>query len=191
MPGLTPLPLLREPEPLCRIAGHTCAACCYGDAMPGPALASRLRRHTALFSRLIGDRPPSRLRLLLYELMVRGVSGLAWALLLLTPVLASVVRPWLRRRIACVYLGFEDADETRVGCLLHPARWNGRDVRREAAFAWWRGFGCGESGWRCAAAWIFARSDWRTRRRFLADAEGIDWFTYSHRTQTVETVRDA
>ena len=94
MPRLTALPL----APLCRAGGHTCAACCYGETVPRPELERRLVRQTALFGWLIGSRQAGRGRLLLHELLSGGLGGLAWALLLLVPVLASLLRPRLRRR---------------------------------------------------------------------------------------------
>lgn len=138
----------------------------------------RLRRHTKWFQWLAGDRDPGRWRLLLYELLVRGPGGLGWAFVLLIPLLGDLVRPWLRRRTACAFLGQLDAHNGEVGCLLHPNRWHGRDVRRQAAFSLWRGFGCGDAAWQCLTAWRWLRAGRRSREEFLRQVEGLDWFDY-------------
>jgi hypothetical protein len=140
-----------------------------------PTLVRRLRRQTRRFARLGAD--ASRGRLLLFELAVRGPAGLAWAALLLVPLLGELLRPWLARRTVCAFLGFEDAGETRVGCLLHPTRWQGRELRG-AAFGLWRGFGCGPADFLCLPAWRFARVSPPARRRFLRSAAGLDWFAF-------------
>jgi hypothetical protein len=175
LPRLTVLPAA---EPLCRAGGHTCAACCHGKAVGRPALELRLRRQTHLFSHLVGGRL-ARTRLLLYELAARRGADLVWGLLLCLPVVGDLLRPWLKRRTVCAFLGFEDAAGTRVGCLLHPTRWGGRDVRRRAAFALRRGFGCGPADYLCLAAWRFARAPVAVRRAFLGRVRGLDWFTYA------------
>jgi hypothetical protein len=180
MPGLKALPL----APLCRAGGHTCAACCYGEAAARPELERRLARQTALFGWLIGSRQAGRGRLLLHELLSGGLGGVAWALLLLVPMLASFLRPRLRRRAVCAFLGYEDEKRMRVGCLLHPSRHAGPDVRRKAAFALWRGFGCGAAGYLCQAASRYAFANWRERKQFFAEMEGLDWFEYGRRAAT-------
>jgi hypothetical protein len=173
LPLLTPVPA----EPLCRAGGHTCAACCWGDRVGRAALARRLRRQGRLFARLVG-RSPTRLRLLLYELAAGRGAELVWGLLLLLPLVGDLLRPWLKRRTACPFLAFEGQGEARVGCLLHPARWDGAD-RRGRAFAWRRGFGCGPADYVCLAGYRFRRAPLAARRAFLAAAAGLDWFSYS------------
>src|SRR5204863_390136 len=111
-------------------------------------------------------------------LRARGVGGLAWALVLLLPGLGAALRPWLLRRGVCAFLGYLDEGRRDVGCLLHPSRHGGHDVRRRSAFALWRGFGCGPAGWLCLPAWRWARAGWRQRRDFLRAAEGLDWFEF-------------
>ncbi len=163
---------------LCRAGGHTCAACCHGERVPRRRLERVLARQTALFGWLIGPSRPGFCRLLLFEVLARGLSGLAWAVLLLLPLLGDCLAWWLRRRAVCSFLGFEDAGRSRVGCLLHPSRHAGRDDRQRAAFALWRGFGCGAGDWLCDPARRFALADWRARRAFLQRADGLDWFSY-------------
>jgi hypothetical protein len=162
---------------LCRAGGHTCAACCHGEALPRPALERRLRAQTCLFARLVGSEL-TRARLLTFELAARSAAGLFWAVVLWLPLVGDLVRPWLKKRAVCAFLGFEDEAHTRVGCLLHPSRWQGLDVRRKAAFALWKGFGCGSAGYLCLAAWRFARASWQARRDFLHRTRGLGWYAY-------------
>jgi hypothetical protein len=163
---------------LCRFGGHTCAACCFGDRLPRPAVAARLRRQTDLFRRWFDRRHPERRQLRLFEFAVRPWLDLIWAVLLWVPGLNCWLRPWLKRRAVCAFLGFEDADEARVGCLLHPARW-GIDLRQQAAFAFWRGFGCGAGDYFCHPAWMFRIAPWTARQQFAQRTAGVDWFIYS------------
>jgi hypothetical protein len=163
---------------LCRAGGHTCAACCHGPQVPRARLERQLARQTALFERLTSGRGVSRLGLLLHELWARGLPGVVWGMLLLLPLVGECLAWWLRPRVVCAFLGFEDEGRTRVGCLIHPARQAGRDVRRQAAFALWRGFGCGAGDWQCPAARQFALADWRQRRDFARRTEGLDWAAY-------------
>jgi hypothetical protein len=175
LPSLTVLPA-PPGEPLCRAGGHTCATCCHGPGLDRPLLVRRLRRQTRLFARCVGA-APTRGRLLRFEMAARGAAGLAWAVLLLVPTVGRLLRPWLARRTVCAFLGFEDVGERRVGCLLHPARWQGREMRG-AAFGLWRGFGCGPADFLCLAGWRFARAPLPARRRFLRASAGLDWFAF-------------
>jgi hypothetical protein len=176
-----PLPLspatVDAGEPLCRAGGHTCAACCHGGWVSLRTLEASLRRQTRLFAHLVGDRP-TRGRLLAFELAVRRGAGLFWAALLSLPLLGGWVRPWLKERAVCAFLSFEDEAGTRAGCLLHPSRWQGQDVRSVAAFAFWKGFGCGQADYLCLPGWRFVRASWRARRDFLRQAQGLHWFEY-------------
>jgi hypothetical protein len=96
------------------------------------------------------------------------------------PVVGNLLRPWLQKRSVCAFLGFEDGEESRVGCMLHPSRW-GVDLRQKAAFSLWRGFGCGAGAYFCSSAWIFRRLPWRVRREFVRECQPLDWFEYSRR----------
>jgi hypothetical protein len=176
---------VRLPLPLCRFAGHTCAACCWGDAVRRRGLAASLRRQSRLFRRWFpGPRLPGRVSLLLYELAARGGLDLLLAPLLLVPGLAGRLRAWLKRRTVCAFAGFEDAEGRRVGCLLHPSRWGGKEVRPQVAFALLPGVGCGAPGWYCPSARRFADARWEERRRFARQAAGLDWYAYSRAAST-------
>ena len=170
--------VLPTEDALCRQDRHTCAACCFGEKVPRERLERRLRRQTALFCEWIGQSGRLRWRPWRYELRVRPVVDLLWALLLMLPVVGNLLRPWLQKRSVCAFLGIEDDEESRVGCMLHPSRL-GVDLRQKAAFALWHGFGCGAGAYFCSSAWIFRRLPWRVRREFLRECEPLDWFEYS------------
>ena len=179
------------PRPLCRFDGHTCAACCWGEAVrPGP-LPAALRRQTRLFRRFRQSRPPGPWQLLLHELTARRGLDLVLGGLLLLPFLGAWLRPWLRRRLVCAFLGFEGPGERRVGCLLHPSRWEGREVRPRAAFRLLRGFACGAPDWYCLAAHWFARATWEERRDFARHTRSLDWYGFSRAASAYQPPRPA
>jgi hypothetical protein len=149
------------------------------------ALTVRLRRQTRLFRRWFpaGD-PPALVWLTCYEVVVRGGLDLVAGLLLWVPILSHFLRPWLRARLVCAFLGFEDAGETRVGCVLHPTRWEGNEQRPRAAFRLLRGLGCGAPDYLCLAALWFARAGWQDRARFHRESAGRDWYDFSKAAAT-------
>ena len=123
----------RRALPLCRQDEHTCGCCCWGEEVRRPALEAQLGRQTRLFrSRFYPGRPPGRLELVCYEVAARRGLDLLLAVLLWVPVLGDWLRLRLKRHLVCAFLGFEDEGQRRIGCLLHPSRWQGRDVRRQA-----------------------------------------------------------
>jgi hypothetical protein len=173
-------PPLAAGIPLCRFAGQTCAACCWGERVSRAALSARLRRQSRVFARCFSDRnPPNRLDLLCYELKIRGAIDLFWGLLLLLPLVSDLLRPFLSRHLTCAFLGYEDERRGRVGCLLHPKRWGGRDIRPQAAFGLLRGIGCGSPEWYCLAAHFFAAASPRERQLLERQGRSLDWYSYS------------
>jgi hypothetical protein len=178
--------------PLCRFAGHTCAACCWGEEVSYSALDARLRRQTGVFARRFAGRArPGRLDLLLYELDVRGAADVFWGMLLLLPLLGDLLRPILLRRLTCAFLGYEDGRRERVGCMLHPSRWAGRDARPHSAFALLRGIGCGAPDWYCLAAHFFAAAPVRERRRLERRSRTLNWYAYSRAASRYHPARPA
>ncbi len=166
--------------PLCRFDGHTCAACCWGEQVTRSALRARLRRQARLFRHWFPTGTlPGRYALLLYEVVVRGGLDLVFLLLLLVPGLGTWLRPWLRRRLVCAFVGFEDSQEKRVGCLLHPSRWEGREVRPQMAFGLLPGFACGSPDYYCLAAHWFARAPWQAQQQFAQQTASLDWYAFS------------
>jgi hypothetical protein len=170
----------RLPLPLCRFDGHTCAACCWGEAVRPVALRAAVRRQTRLARRrFAGPRLPGPAALLRHELAARRGLDLLLGLLLLLPPVAAWLRPRLRRHLVCAFLAFEGSGEQRVGCLLHPSRWYGTDVRPRAAFRLLRGVACGPPDWYCLAAHWFAGATWEQRRDFARRTRALDWYAFS------------
>lgn len=95
----------------------SCGACCglynYADSSRA-SLTERLRRRTALFQKMVSG--PGDLRAF-SETVLSGEDG--------TKRYEVIY--------CCEYVGFLDARERRVGCLLHPVRHGGVDLR-EASF---------------------------------------------------------
>jgi hypothetical protein len=166
--------------PLCRFAGHTCAACCWGENVSSAALKGRLRRQSRVFDRCFGERSRlGRLELLGYQLRIHGIEDLFLGILLILPLLGDLLRPWLSRRLVCAFLGYEDDNGERVGCMLHPSRWGGSDLRAQSAFALLKGVGCGAPSWYCLSAHFFAAASRRERQRLRQAGEGLNWYAYS------------
>lgn len=160
---------------ICSLGGKTCGACCWGSGVSRDDIARRLRRHRDLFGAIGAG---GRLALLGHELLSRRGLDLLLAPLFLIPYLGAKLRARFGERVVCAFVAFLDGSETSVGCLLHPARWDGRD-RREAAFGLLAGVGCGSPDYLCAAAKSFALEAPRERRRFQIAARDMDWFEYS------------
>jgi hypothetical protein len=144
-------------------------------------LSGRLRRHRRLFheQQPASRRPPGTLALLWHELRARHGADLLWAPLLWLPLVGPRIRAWLAADAVCAFAAFRDEAERQVGCLLHPIRWEGRDVRPRAAFRLLRGLGCGAPDYACSGAARFSRADKASRGRFLDETRSLDWFTYS------------
>jgi hypothetical protein len=173
------LPMASAAGSLCQMDGRSCVHCCVGHNVTRGEMEQALDRQTIRFHHQFRDRLPSRLEMLRYELFARGLVGVMWTLVLLLPFVGQLVRPRLRRRAVCAWLGYLSSDKKEAGCLLHPSRWQGCDVRQQAAFASWRGFGCGEKEWLCLPAWRWRRGVPATREAWLRRTEGMDWFAYS------------
>ncbi len=174
-PGLT----------LCRFGEHTCGACCWGERVGRPRLQAALRRQTRLFQkRFRAPRLPNRVQLLLHELASHRGADLILALLLLLPLIGDWLRARWKARMICAFLGFEDEQERRIGCMLHPSRWRGRDARPSAAFALLPGFACGSPSYYCLAAHWFAKARWQELAQFRRRTAKLGWYEYSRVAQS-------
>lgn len=78
---------------------------------------------------------------------------------------------------SCWALGYLDADFRLVGCLLHPARHNGLDLRFRIDF----GDKCRRET--CPEARIFEQLDPNAQAFWLHLADGLDAFSYSSRKE--------
>ena len=76
---------------------------------------------------------------------------------------------------SCWALGYLDDSYRLIGCLLHPAKNNGRDLRHVIGF----GDKCRREN--CPPARIFQRLEPETRRFWLRLADGLDAFQFSSR----------
>ncbi len=140
--------------PLCQQGPHSCAACCglynFGDRSK-PAMAARLDRRTALVTQAGWD-----------------AHALAHARDTLQDEEAPLVL--FKAVRTCAFAGWLDANHTRVGCLIHPARHPaGSDLRDLGAYqdrAICDGHLCAPHTWLTAVD-----------RAFLAHAP--DWQAYS------------
>ncbi len=84
------------------------------------------------------------------------------------------IRPW--RPIvgfSCWALGYLDEQGRRIGCLLHPAQNDGRDLRGVVGY----GTKCARE--QCLASRVFSRLDPREQRFWLEPAAGLNAFYYS------------
>jgi hypothetical protein len=129
---------------------------------------------------------PGRLWLIVYELYVRSFSPVLLAPLFVLPGIGPQIREWFVRRMWCAFLGFPDGDGARPGCLLHPSRWAGRDVRPRVAFAPLPGVWCGEPGHSCRAADVYRSVGMTSRRQFRERTRRLDWFDYSRAVEGAE-----
>jgi hypothetical protein len=117
---------------------------------------------------------------MLHELRARRGLDLVLGPLFLLPGIGVALRSWYRARLVCGFVAFRDETETTVGCLLHPSRWKGADLR-SSAFRLLPGVGCGSADYLCSAARRFHASTPEERTRLSEVVRGLDWYEYSLR----------
>lgn len=78
---------------------------------------------------------------------------------------------------SCPGLGFLDSQGRQVGCLLHPARNDGRDLRQITGYA----AKCARES--CPEARAFARLPEPVRSRLLGLCQGLDAFAFGSRRE--------
>ncbi len=134
--------------PLCIWGGHSCGGCCNDFSRPRELLARAFARRARLFAA---------------EPATGGEEALRCHHLRLDLLEGSK---------ECKFLAFLEETEERVGCLIHPGRQGGIELRDASPF----GAGlCAESLCPPAAAFDPRRVD-----PFLALlARGADWYDYS------------
>ena len=175
----------RETSPtpsLCRFEKHTCGACCWGVGIDRQELTVRLRRHRLLFQKLNG-RLPNRLQASLHELRARRGADLLWTLLMRIPFISRRLKQQLSRRLVCAFLGFDSEEEKGVGCMIHPSRYDGIDIRNQTAFQLLPGVECGDPDYVCSGCHKFDAMTQDQQQIFSAAVEPNDWYEYT------ETVR--
>ncbi len=172
--------------PLCRCGGGTCGGCCWGAEVDRPTLERRLRRHRRIFGWLVPAKHAAPWRLLLHEIGSRRGLDVVLGVALFLPGIAGRLRDRLQRSVVCAFLAFEDESEERIGCLLHPSRWNGVDLRT-AAFRWFHGFACGTADYLCSGARHFQQAPVQERRHIRQAARRLDWYDFSKEAPVFHT----
>jgi hypothetical protein len=168
----------------CSLGGRTCGACCWSTSIPRSELEARLRRHLRLFeNHLESGWLPGRRALLFHELRARHLAGVLLGLMQWLPFAGPAITVRIARTVVCPFAAFRDRRESRVGCLLHPTLWRGRDVRASIAFRLLPGFGCGAAAYSCIAAQRLASAPDVARRSFNLDTATLDWFEYGRALQ--------
>ena len=169
---------------LCRANGHSCGACCWGPQVSREELLVVLDRNRRSFKRWTKD--GTRLswwRLFLHETFSHKGRNLLWAIGLRLPVLSKQLKKKLARKLTCSFLGFDDEQNAASGCMLHPVRWEGQDVRQQNAFRMLPGIECGDPAFVCNACHQMEGESNPQRQQFVQITTGMDWYDYS------ETVR--
>ena len=188
-PLASPLPLIGKPadnavSSLCRSKGGTCGACCWGKQVERKRLTSQLSRNRYVFERYVaGFLRPSSLRLLIHEIRASLGTHVVFAMLLRIPVLRKPFRNWFADRLVCTFVAFDADDSTAVGCLMHPSRHSGRDIRTQSAFRLLPGVECGRPTFFCKASMDLVNASDSSRAKTLDLSAGSDWFDYSSRVR--------
>jgi hypothetical protein len=168
------------PFVLCRYQGATCGACCWGKGVAKERLTAQLSRNRAVFDHYVAAAPqPSTWRLLVHELRASLGTHVVLAILLRLPVVRTVMRRWLADRLVCTFVAFEPNQSAGIGCLIHPSRHAGRDVRAQVAFRLLPGVECGRPSFRCKASVDLSHATEEMRSQALGPAAGVGWFDYS------------
>jgi len=168
---------------LCRIDKHTCGACCWGPNIKRSHLVSRLRRQRDLFRHISSAGTlPGHARLFLHEILATRGMNLLWAVLVRLPGIGKRRKKTIAQSIVCPFMGFDNDQETCVGCMIHPTRFEGHDVRSAVAFALLPGITCGDANYVCTGCTRFNDMPHDQTQVFLNAVTALDWYEY---TQTV------
>jgi hypothetical protein len=168
-----------EPS-ICHYQDKTCGRCCWGSRVTRARLVRQLRIQRSQFEKRFPQAAAAgRLRLIVHEVRVRRGADLFFAPLLVLPVLATRLRLAFRERTICAFLAFTDESEARIGCLLHPTRRRGSDIRQRVAFGCLPGLGCGPADHLCEGALRFASAPRAVREEFAREGAARDWYVYS------------
>lgn len=168
---------------LCRSNGNTCGACCWGVKVSRSDLEVLLERHRVSFQFWTrGGTVLSRWRLWLHETWCFRGRNLLWAVMLKRKSHSQSLKKSLSQNLTCTFMGFDDEGAATVGCMLHPTRFDGRDVRQGAAFRFLGGVECGDPGYVCDGCSKVDALDSETRTAIAKSLSSRDWYDY---TQTV------
>lgn len=140
-----------------------------------------------LFNSTHQDKEPTRWSLFIYEIRSRRGLDILLALVLRLPVLGNRLRQKLSKKFICSFLAFDDDTDSKIGCLIHPSRMHGADLRQEVAFRLLKGLNCGASDFYCNSALLFDRASETEKLDFIEENKSADWYQYSCNTQGFET----
>ena len=171
---------------LCRTNGKTCGACCWGVTVSRSDLETLLERHRKSFLFWTRDGTViSKSRLFFHETWCRRGKNIIWSLALRLPVISERLKQHLARNLTCAFMGFDTEQHKSVGCMLHPTRFEGEDVRQAAAFRLLPGIECGDPGYVCQAC---SSVNQLTEPQRSAVAESLttgDWYEYTRKIRFI------
>lgn len=175
-----------ETASLCRRSGQTCGACCSGVAVQREELTALLVTQRTSFLRWTKNGTKlNALRLFLHETSCRRGAHLLWALLLRLPKVRQTLKKRMSQTLTCCFLGFDDDRHESVGCMLHPTRFGGKDVRRANAFRFLPGIECSDPNFTCGGCRQFDDLHPDQKSAVAYALKSRDWFDYS---QTIRLI---
>ena len=168
---------------LCRNKEQTCGACCWGVDVSRKQLQVQLQRQRDHFDRFEG-RMPGRWEAILHEIRSRRGIDLIWAVLMRLPIIGRKVRQKVAPKLTCAFMGFDSFDQTTVGCMLHPTRFDGSDLRNELAFQLLPEVRCGDPQYVCNACDRFNAMTDIHKSVFETCVSDLDWFEYTKKVRS-------
>ncbi|MEO1980902.1 MAG: hypothetical protein ABGZ24_10330 [Fuerstiella sp.] len=139
-----------------------------------------MRRNRDLFRHLGASRTlPGRFRLFLHEVLATRGINLLWAVLVRLPWFGKRQKKSIAQSIVCPFMGFDDNQEESVGCMIHPTRFEERDVRSAVAFALLPGISCGDANYVCTGCTRFNDMPADQTQVFLDIVGSQDWYEYT------------
>ena len=126
----------------CQTFRQGCVGCCVNMRWKPARVLKYLEANTAAAETLFpqGGRPGRR-ELARMHRMRGGWLDFTLAVLLVMPTFGLSAFLWRRYWGSCCFAGYLNRADGRVGCLVHPARAGGPDLRR-LAFPWAPTLGC-------------------------------------------------
>ncbi len=151
-----------------------------GAGVERSQMVLRLRRHRDLFHNIgTGRTLPGRLRLFLHEVLATRGINLLWAVQVRLPWIGKRRKKSIAQSIVCPFMGFDDDQEESVGCMIHPTRFEERDIRSAVAFTLLPGISCGDANYVCTGCTRFNDMPADQTRVFLDVVRSQDWYEYT------------
>jgi hypothetical protein len=173
------LPILGDAS-LCQRGQQSCGACCWGKSLSREVLTAALERNRTLFERIrMTGQLPGRWRLLWHELVSRRGRDLFWSPLLWIPGIGARLKKRLAAELVCAFVAFDSSEQKSVGCMLHPLRHDGQDLRRETAFRLLKNVDCSQTSYICDGCKRYNEDSADSQQHFSQFTSSLDWFNYS------------